>query len=164
MKKISIILSTVVAASLLALASCSNVTELNGNQYDSYKAEQAAASKAADAANALAIEYRISSGAGITLKNDDGKTYASVKYELTTKVPGEFTLPLANPAAAEIAKETGTITIGVGNLSAVYKNKKVDQYATSVTFTITDSSTAKDLTFGEAGEGKGKKFTATISS
>ena len=36
MKKISIILSTVVAASLLALASCSNVTELNGNQYTTY--------------------------------------------------------------------------------------------------------------------------------
>lgn len=36
MKKISIILSTVIAVSLLALASCSNVTELNGQEYVDY--------------------------------------------------------------------------------------------------------------------------------
>lgn len=165
MKKIYIILSTVVAAALLALASCSNVTELNGSEFDVYNADFSKAADAVTKANAKKVKIQVSDGASVALKHDSATaTYKTVYFEHTDVVPETITLELSAALGnTGIEKETKTLSFSVGSLTATYKNAKVDAYASSITFKITDDSSAKGEKFTDAGVNKGQTISVTVS-
>ena len=165
MKKISIILSTVVAAALLALASCSNVTELNGSEFDVYNADFTKAADAVTKANAKKVKIQVSDGASVDLKHDNATSYKTVYFEHTDVVPETITLELKDALGdTGIEKETKKLSLTVGSLTATYKNAKVDAYASSITFKITDDSSAKGEKFTDAGVNKGQTISASVES
>ncbi|MDD5929701.1 MAG: hypothetical protein PUC37_07850 [Spirochaetales bacterium] len=165
MKKISIILSTVVAVAVLALASCSNVTELNGSEFDVYNADFSKAADAVTKANAKKVKIQVSDGASVALKHDDSQSYKTVYFEHTDVVPETITLELSAALGdTGIEKETKKLNFNVGSLTATYKNAKVDAYASSITFKITDDSSAKGEKFTDAGVNKGQTISVSVAS
>ena len=131
MKKISIILSAALLAATFALAGCSNVTELNGLEWDTYKAGASGKSlkEANDAAAAEAAKMTLT----ITdAKIKNGKYEA--KYATTDTLPNSFTFPLATKATADFAANTDTLTITTNAGSVVYKNAKVSKDGETITF------------------------------
>jgi len=97
MKKISIILSAALLAATFALAGCSNVSELNGSEWDTYKAgasgKSLADAKKAEEAEAAAEAEKVSityTGAGFA----DFKDVKNHKSSITSTWKNEFTWDL----------------------------------------------------------------------
>jgi len=141
MKKISIILSAALLAATFALAGCSNVTELNGSEWDTYKAgasgkSLADAKKAEEAEAAAKAAQATLTITDATLK--DGK--AEYKYDVTKDVvPTSYTFTLASAASADIAKDAKTLTVTFAGTNVVYKNAEVKAKATSITFNLDET-------------------------
>ena len=146
MKKISIILSAALLAATFALAGCSNVTELNGSEWDTYKAgasgKSMADAKKAEEAEATAKANKVT----VTItdaKIKDGK--AEFKYDVTDKIPTSYSV---NLIAGYTATDKDTITLDVtfGSTTIKYKNAEIKAGDKSITFNV-DKTDAKSNTY-----------------
>jgi len=166
MKKISIILSAALLAATFALAGCSNVTELNGSEWDTYKAG-ASGKSLADAKKADEAEAKAKAEA-VTLKLTE-TTFSDGKYNatfaVTAKAPASITVKLASKASADVAEGTKTLTFTAANgKTFVYKNAKIAKDAETATFNYDLSSTGtNELSLGGNGVLKGAIIDGSIN-
>lgn len=164
MKKISIILSAALLAATFALAGCSNVTELNGSEWDTYKAGASGKSlkEANDAAAAEAKQVTINKTTALTVFADGELKDEKVTIEGQFKE--SFTYKLKAKAASDV-NYTITVTCTDSNGGSVTLsgapsfNATVKKDATTVEFKISD--TPKKFKF--YGVPEGAKLTLTIS-
>ncbi len=166
MKKISIILSAALLAATFALAGCSNVSELNGTEWDVYSAGasgKTAAQVAADNAAAATAKAE-----AVTLKLTE-TTFSDGKYKatfaVTEKAPASITVKLASKASADVAEGTKTLTFTAANSKTfVYKNAKIAKDAETATFNYDLSSTGtNELSLGGNGVLKAAVIDGSIS-
>ena len=169
MKKISIILSAALLAATFALAGCSNVTELNGSEWDTYKAgasgksladakkaDEAAATEAAEKVTVTITDAKITGGK------------AEFKYKVTDKIPTSYSVNLKDGYAAT-AKDTITLNVTTGSTMIKYKNAEIKAGDKSITFNVdkTDARSntyAGDYTFFSINTLKGDNATVDLNS
>lgn len=114
MKKISIILSAALLAATFALAGCSNVTELNGSEWDTYKAN--ANGQSLSAANTAA-----STGAYILHFANDEFYDISLTGTPEDKIPEKISAVVKTTITAPTADKV--YTISEGTAGALYELK-----------------------------------------
>ncbi len=164
MKKISIILSAALLAATFALAGCSNVTELNGTEWDVYSAgasgKTAAQVKADNAAAAKQVTINKTTALTVfadgELKDEkvtiEGQFKESFTYKLKEKAASDVNYSIAVSCTAS---DGSSVTLS-GAPSFTATVKKDD---TTVEFKISD--TPKKFKF--YGVPEGAKLTLTIS-
>ena len=139
MKKISIILSAALLAATFALASCSNVTELNGTEWDTYKAGASGQTLAAANAAAVAETAAEAEKVSITYAGADFADFKDVKNHksaITSTWKNEFTWDL-NATAGTAATYTVTSSTGIIWTASVKAGDKTAKFSTtSVLYTI----------------------------
>lgn len=128
MKKISIILSAALLAATFALAGCSNVSELNGTEWDIYSAAASGKTVAQVQADnaAAAKKVTITVAKGTLLKED-----AKIEFASSEATPAEsYTWTLATPATAAVNAATSTVTFA----GVTYSSKAIAAGDKTVTF------------------------------
>ena len=149
MKKISIILSAALLAATFALAGCSNVTELNGTEWDVYSA--GASGKTAAQAKKDAEAEATAAAEKVTVNITDAKITggkAEFKYKVTDKIPTEFKVNLINGYTAT-AKDTITLTLAFGSANILYKNAEIKAGDKSITFNVDKTDAASNTYAGD---------------
>lgn len=169
MKKISIILSAALLAATFALAGCSNVSELNGSEWDIYSA--GASGKTAAQAKKDAEAEATAAAEKVTVTITDAKITggkAEFKYKVTDKIPTSYSVNLIDGYTAT-AKDAITLTLTVGSTDIVYKNAEIKAGDKSITFNVdkthpASNTYAGDYSFFSLNALKGSNLTASFGA